>query len=82
MRAATPDASTGGQSTPETVYINGVTFHVIDERDGLIQVHRPNGVKLYWAVRLPDSPLYGESRARFVLTGVRASSVRQAGGRS
>ena len=29
--------------------------------DGLIQVHRPNGVKLYWAKRLPDSPLYGEN---------------------
>ena len=42
-----------------------------------IQVRRPNRVKLYWAVRLPDSPLYGENRARLVLTG-----FRQAGGRS
>ena len=33
---------------PDTVYINGVPHHVIDERDGLIQVRRPNGVKLYW----------------------------------
>ena len=76
MTAPTPD-SRGGNSTPETVYINGVPHHVIDKRDGLIQVHRPNGVKLYWAKRLPDSPLYGENRARFVLTG-----FRQAGGRS
>ncbi len=74
MTAPTPN---GGNSTPATVYINGVRFHVIDERDGLIQVHRPNGLKLYWAVRLSDSPLYGESRARIVLTG-----FRQAGGRS
>ncbi len=80
MRAATPDASTGGKSTPETVYINGVPHHVIDERDGLIQVRRPNGVKVYWAVRLPDSPLYGEDRARLVITrvgaGVPESGVR------
>ncbi len=75
MRAATPDASTGGKSTPDKVYINGVTFHVIDERDGLIQVHRPNGVKLSWAIRLPDSPLYGEDRARVVITGFRESGV-------
>ena len=57
---------------PETVNINGIPHHVIDERDGLIQVRRPNGVKIYWAVRLPDSPLYGENRARVVLTGVRS----------
>ena len=62
MKPATPDDD--GQPTPEKVYINGVPHHVIDERDGLIQVHRPNGIKLYWAVRLPDSPLYGENRAR------------------
>ncbi len=72
MRAPTPDASSEGMSTPETVYINGVPHHVIDERDGQIQVRRPNGVKLYWAVRLPDSPLYGENRARLVLTRVGA----------
>ncbi len=54
-------------STPATVYINGVPHHVIDERDSLIQVRRPNGVKVSWAVRLPDSPLYGENRARLVL---------------
>ena len=57
---------------PETVYINGVPHHVIDERDGLIQVRRPNGLKCSWAVRLPDSPLYGEDRARLVLTRVGA----------
>ena len=34
MRAPTPDASTGGKSTPQSVYINGVPYHVIDERDG------------------------------------------------
>ena len=62
---------------PDTVIINGTLYHVIDERDGQIQVRRPNGIKCYWAVRLPDSPLYGENRARFVLTG-----FRQAGGRS
>ena len=66
---------------PATAIINGTLYHVIDERDGLIQVHRPNGIKLYWAVRLPDSPLYGENRARFVVTPVGAS-VRQAGERS
>ena len=75
MRA--PDAS----SRPLSVFINGVRFHVIDERDGLIQVHRPNGVKLYWAKRLPDSPLYGEDRARLVITRVGAN-VRHAGGHS
>ena len=63
---------------PETVNINGVPHHVIDERAGLIQVHRPNGVKLYWAKRLPDSPLYGENRARLVPSPV-SGSVRQAG---
>ena len=62
---------------PATVIINGVPHHVIDERNGQIQVRRPNGVKVYWAVRLTDSPLYGENRARLVLTG-----FRQAGGRS
>ena len=80
MKAPTPDASSGGKSRPQTVYINGVPHHVIDERDGLIQVRRPNGVKLYWAVRLPDSPLYGENRARLVLSrigaGVPESGVR------
>jgi len=64
MRAPPPEA---------TVIINGVRFYVIDERDGLIQVHRPNGVKLYWAKRLPDSPLYGENRARLVVTRVGGS---------
>ena len=80
MRVPTPDGSTGGKSTRETVHINGVPHHVIDERDGLIQVRRPNGTKLYWAVRLPDSPLYGENRARLVLSrigaGVPESGVR------
>ena len=60
------------ETIPEMVNINGVPHHVIDERIGLIQVRRPNGVKIYWAVRLPDSPLYGENRARVVLTGVRS----------
>ena len=68
MRAPTPDASTGGKSTPETVYINGIPYHVIDEREGQIQVRRPNGLKRAWAIRLPDSPLYGENRARLVIT--------------
>ncbi len=72
MKAPTPDATNASNSTPETVYINGVPHHVIDERDGLIQVRRPNGVKLSWAIRLPDSPLYGEDRARLVLTRVGA----------
>ena len=80
MRVPTPDASTGGKSRPQTVCINGVPHHVIDERDGLIQVRRPNGVKLAWAIRLPDSPLYGENRARLVITrvgaGVPESGVR------
>ncbi len=75
MKATTPDAS----SRPQAVYINGVPFHVIDERDGLIQVHRPNGVKLYWAKRLPDSPLYGENRARLVLTRVGGSGRESEG---
>ena len=66
---------------PDTVIINGTLYHVIDERDGLIQVHRPNGVKLYWAKRLPDSPLYGENRARLVLTRV-GGSGRESGVRS
>ncbi len=79
MRAPTPDASSEGMSTPETVYINGVPHHVIDERDGLIQVRRPNGVKCSWAIRLPDSPLYGENRARLVLTRV-GGSVRESEG--
>ena len=72
MRVPTPDASNEGKSRPQSVCINGVPHHVIDERDGLIQVRRPNGVKLSWAVRLPDSPLYGENRARIVLTGGRS----------
>ncbi len=70
MTVPPPGASDRGETLPDKVYINGVTFHVIDERDGQIQVHRPNGTKLYWAVRLPDSPLYGEDRARLVLTRV------------
>ena len=69
MTAPTPGAS---ETTPETVIINCTLYHVIDERDGLIQVRRPNGVKVYWAVRLPDSPLYGENRARVVLSRVGA----------
>ncbi len=81
MKAPTPSASTEGKSTPDKVYINGVTYHVIDELGGQIQVHRPNGVKLYWAKRLPDSPLYGENRARFVVTPV-SNSARGSGGRS
>ncbi len=81
MRAPTPDASTGGMSTPETVYINGVPHHVIDERDGQIQVRRPNGLKRSWAIRLPDSPLYGEDRARLVITRVGAG-VPESGERS
>ena len=63
---------------PATVIVNGTLYHVIDERDGLIQVRRPNGVKLYWAVRLPDSPLYGENRARLVITDV-GGNVRESG---
>ncbi len=66
----TVPTSDSQETMPDKVYINGVTFHVIDERDGLIQVRRPNGVKLSWAIRLPDSPLYGEDRARLVLTRV------------
>ena len=62
----TADTSGASEATPVTVIINGTLYHVIDERDGQIQVRRPNGVKLYWAVRLPDSPLYGENRARLV----------------
>ena len=81
MTAPTPDAPNGGMSRPQSVFINGVRFHVIDERDGLIQVRRPNGTKLYWAVRLPDSPLYGENRARLVLTRV-GGSGRESEGRS
>ncbi len=72
MTAPTPGASDRRETLPETVYINGVPHHVIDERDGLIQVRRPNGVKLSWAIRLPDSPLCGEDRARLVLTRVGA----------
>ena len=68
----TAPTSAASETRPETVIINGTLYHVIDERDGLIQVHRPNGVKLYWAERLPDSPLYGENRAR----------LREPGGRS
>ncbi len=78
MTAPAPGASDRGETLPDKVYINGVTFHVIDERDGLIQVHRPNGVKLYWAKRLPDSPLYGENRARLVVTPV-SNSARGSG---
>jgi len=81
MTAPTPDAPNGGESRPQSVIIDGVRFHVIDERDGLIQVHRPNGIKLYWAKRLPDSPLYGENRARLVLTRVGAG-VPESGERS
>ena len=76
MTALTPGASDSRETKPETVNINGVPHHVIDERDGQIQVRRPNGVKVYWAVRLPDSPLYGENRARVVPTGVGQAGVR------
>ena len=65
--------ASSSRSSAETVYINGVPYHVIDERDGQSQVRRPNGLKLSWAIRLPDSPLYGEDRARLVLTRVGAS---------
>ena len=78
MTALTPGASARGETMPQTVYINGVPHHVIDERDGLIQVRRPNGVKLYWAIRLQDSPLYGENRARLVITDV-GGNVRESG---
>ena len=78
MTAPTPGASDRGETMPQTVCINGVPHHVIDERDGLIQVRRPNGVKVYWAVRLPDSPLYGENRARLVITDV-GGNVRESG---
>ena len=81
MTALTPGASDRGETMPQTVCINGVAHHVIDERDGLIQVRRPNGVKVYWAVRLPDSPLYGENRARLVITRVGAG-VPESGARS
>ncbi len=76
-----PDAHHRGKSRPQSVFINGVRFHVIDERDGLIQVRRPNGVKVSWAKRLPDSPLYGENRARLVVTRV-GGSDRKSGGLS
>ena len=79
MTAPVPVASDRSGTVPETVYINGVTYHVIDERDGQIQVRRPNGVKLYRAIRLPDSPLYGESRARLVPTRI-GDRVRESGG--
>ncbi len=69
----TPPTSDSQETMPETVTINGVPHHVINEREGQIQVRRPNGVKVYWAIRLPDSPLYGEDRARLVLTRVGAS---------
>ena len=78
MTALTPGASDRGETMPQTVCINGVPHYVIDERDGLIQVRRPNGVKVYWAVRLPDSPLYGENRARLVITDV-GGNVRESG---
>ncbi len=81
MTALTPGASDRGETMPDKVYINGVPHHVIDERDGQIQVRRPNGVKRSWAIRLPDSPLYGEDRARLVLTRVGAG-VPESGGRS
>ncbi len=81
MTAPAPGASDRGETMPDKVYINGVPHHVIDERDGLIQVRRPNGVKLYWAKRLPDSPLYGENRARLVPQPV-AGSDRESGGLS
>ena len=78
MTAPTSGAS---ETMPETVIINGIPHHVIDERDGLIQVRRTNGVKLAWAIRLPDSPLYGEDRARLVITRVGAG-VPESGERS
>ncbi len=77
MTAPTSGAS---ETMPETVNINGVPHHVIDERDGQIQVRRPNGLKHSWAIRLPDSPLYGENRARVVPpligAGIQDSGVR------
>ena len=76
MKAPTPGAPDRSETRPETVYINGIPYHVIDERDGHIQVRRPNGAKLYWAVRLPDSPLYGEDRARLVPTRDGVTGVR------
>ena len=57
----TTPTSGASETTPETVIINCKLYHVIEERNGQIQVRRPNGTKLYWAVRLPDSPLYGEN---------------------
>ena len=68
MTAPTPGAPDLSETGPETAIINGIRYHVIDKRDGRILVRRPNGVKTYWAARLPDSPLYGEDRARLVPT--------------
>ena len=51
--------------TFESVFCNGIEYHVIETTaDGGLIVRRPNGIKVYRTRRLPDSPLYGESRAR------------------
>ena len=51
-------------ASKQMVIINGIPHDVLaEERDGLLCVRRPNGVKEYLARRLPDSPLYGTSRA-------------------
>ena len=57
-------AETTEETFRPTAIINGIRYKVLAERDGKIQVCRPNGTKVSWAVRLPDSPLYGENRAR------------------
>ena len=47
----------------ETVICNGVKYDVIEHLpNGTLAVRRPNGVKVYIASRLPDSPLYGGNR--------------------
>lgn len=57
------------------VYINGIVYRIIDvEIGGTLVVERPNGIKTYRARRLPDHPLYGESRARIIWTEIPTDS--------
>lgn len=61
----------------ETCLVNGVEYVVLSYDGDVMTVRRPNGVKTYTAKRLPDSPLYGSGRAKFVGASALPSVLRR-----
>lgn len=60
-----------------TVIVNGTVYSVLDETmpgplgaqldpRPMLAIRRPKGHKVFFARRLPDSPLYGQNRAVIV----------------